>query len=266
MVTPHVYALFAGLFGALFGSFVAMASYRLPTMLGLISDSAKAGDRGNLMAPRSYCPACKTPIKPHHLIPLYSYFALRAQCSHCGAPISPRYFIIEALGAVIGLTLYFSFGLNIAAFCFGIFLFAILALAVIDAETGYLPDAITLPLIILGIAFNGLNLLPQSSFVASLTGAIVGYAVFRLIGFVFEKLRGAEGLGQGDAKLLAAIGAWLGVMTLPVVVFVASLSAMGGVAIGVATGKPITRKSEIAFGPALALAALIITFMPPNIF
>ena len=254
-------ALFAVMLGAFLGSFVALASYRLPTMLGLIIDSEKDDGRGNLIAPRSYCPSCGQTLKPQHLVPLLSYLYLRGKCAYCNAPVSARYFVVEMLGAALCVLAISRFGLNISGLLFGLMFMTMLCAAVIDFETGYLPDVLTLPLIILGVGASALGYLPYISIAQSVLGAIVGYGAFRAIGAGFEKFRGIEGLGQGDAKLLAAIGAWLGLNSLPIVVLIASLSGLLYVGTKQLQGKGISAQTEIAFGPALAFGAVVMALL-----
>lgn len=251
MTTGWVFYVTAALAGAVLGSFLNVVIHRGPVMWKLVD----APDRGNLVAPRSSCPHCGKRIKNVHLVPLVGYLLLRGRCADCGEPIAMRYPLVELLGAAAALVALSVFGLTAAAaFAFVFFLFLI-ALGVIDHETGYLPDALTLPLIVIGLAVSGCSLFAPLA--ASALGAVIGYGAFRLVDLAFQRVRGMEGLGQGDAKLLAAIGAWLGWAALPPAVFLAALLALAGVAAAALTGAKIGRETPVPFGPALAAAGAL---------
>lgn len=249
-------AVFAGL---LIGSFLNVVIYRGPQMWGLIDGDEP---RGDLAAPRSYCPHCRAPIKRIYLAPLLGFVLLGGKCASCRKPISWRYPIVELLGAAGGLGAFLLFGPTLSALGAAVFFWALIALAVIDIETGYLPDAVTLPLIMVGLTVNAASLF--ALWQASLIGAAAGYLIFRLIGEAFIRLRGMEGLGQGDAKLLAAIGAWLGWQALPVTVFIASFLGLLAVIFMRVRGKLISRETAIPFGPALAAAGAIVMCLGPG--
>jgi len=245
-------AILAVFTGLIIGSFLNVVIHRGPTLWKLVDDDSR---RGDLSFPRSYCPACHKPIRRAHLIPVFSYLALRGKCADCAAPVSMRYPIVEILGAAAGLTALFLFGATTTALFAAVFFWFLIALACIDFETGFLPDALTFPLIGFGLianAFGQFTILTDSGI-----GAVVGYGAFRLIAVAFEKLRGVEGLGQGDAKLLAATGAWLGWQALAPAIFIAALSALGIVLIMHLSGKKMTAQTSIPFGPALCTAATI---------
>lgn len=216
------YALALAL-GLVLGSFLNVVIYRGPSIWGLIEGEP----RGDLLSPRSYCPACKTPVPRVRLVPLLSFFMQRGRCAACGAPIPFRYPLVEATGAAVAAASVAIFGLTFAAPAAAAFGLALLALAFIDLETGYLPDAITLPLIGGGLVANAFGLFVPLADAA--LGAAAGYAIFRVIGFLFETFRNKEGLGQGDAKLVAAIGAWCGWPMLPFVVFVGAAGTLAAV-------------------------------------
>lgn len=252
LTTGWVFYITAACTGAVLGSFLNVVIHRGPAMWKLVD----APERGNLVAPRSSCPHCGARIRNRDLVPILSYLFLRGKCADCGAPISFRYLLVELMGASAALIALYLFGLTFAAaFAFVFFLFLI-ALGVIDHETGYLPDALTFPLIILGIIANGFDLFNAEP-AAAVIGAAVGYGAFRLVDLAFERFRGMEGLGQGDAKLLAAIGAWLGWTALPPVVFLATLLALAGVATSALKGAKIGRETPVPFGPALAGAGAL---------
>ncbi len=215
-----------------------------------------APDRGDLLFPRSHCPACGAHIRRRHLLPLISYAMLRGRCADCGAAISIRYPLVEFSGALSALIALYLFGVTFtAAFAFSFFLFVI-TLGVIDHETGYLPDVLTLPLLGLGLFANGLGLF-STSVASAAIGAIIGYGAFRLVEIAFRRLRGVDGLGQGDAKLLAALGAWFGWAVLPPIVFLAAIFALAGAGAAVLRGGKIDVQTPTAFGPALAGAGAL---------
>ncbi len=266
--------------GLIIGSFLNVVIHRGPAMWGLIDGAS----RGDLVSPASYCLSCKTPIPPWRLIPVVSFVIQRGRCAACGEPVAPRYPIVEALGAVVALSSVAAFGATAAAVAAASFGLALVALAFIDLETGYLPDAITFPLIVGGLIANGFDqFVPIGD---ALIGAVAGYLAFRGIGFAFNRLRGKEGLGQGDAKLLAAIGAWGGWMILPFVVFAGALATL--FAYGATRQrrpkiriKPPSspsppsrgekdgadgRDAPIPFGPGLSAAGFIVLLLAPRLF
>jgi leader peptidase (prepilin peptidase)/N-methyltransferase len=249
------WALFTlmGVVGLFVGSFLNVVIHRGPAMWNLVDEKTR---RGDLLAPRSYCPSCGAPIPSWRLIPLVSYFLQNGWCHSCKTPISIRYPIVEAMGACVALCALFAFGVSWAALFASIFGWALITLAMIDLETGFLPDAITLPLIAIGLLVNGFD--QFALFPDAIIGAFVGYCAFRIIGIAFKAARGREGLGQGDAKLLAAIGAWCGWAALPTVVFLGAVATLAVVGIRHATGKSIASDAEIPFGPGLCLAGFVV--------
>lgn len=252
---PLLIVPFVAVIGLIIGSFLNVVIHRGPRIWKLSDDDSRIGD---LLGPRSYCPECHTQISIRHLAPIASYAALGGKCANCAAPISVRYPIVEFLGGAAALVAYFAFGPSWSAFFAALFFWSLIALAVIDLETGFLPDAITLPLLVIGLAVNIAGIFAPLG--SALIGAIGGYAVFWLISYVFKKFRNVDGLGGGDAKLLAALGAWLGWPMLAPLVFVAAILALAGAGLSLIRGASITRSTEIAFGPYLATAgaALII--------
>ncbi len=241
------HALIAALLGLLAGSFLNVVIFRGPRLWRLVDGEP----RGDLAAPGSYCPACKTRLSPLSLIPLVSFVVQKGRCASCGARISWRYPVVEALGATVGILSVATFGATPAAVLAALFGFALVALAFIDLETGYLPDAITYPLIALGLIANGFGVF--TPFADALIGALAGYLAFWGIGALYQKLRGHEGLGQGDKKLLAAIGAFGGWVILPAVVFFAAAATLA-----FALAPAILRQRDFAepipFGPGLCAA------------
>ena len=243
-----VHYLAFALVGVIVGSFLNVVIYRGPHLWGLVDGEL----RGGLASPQSYCPSCRTPIPPWRLIPVVSYIVQRGRCATCSRPISLRYPIVEILGALIATASLGAFGVSPAALAICVFGWALIALAFIDLETGYLPDAVTIPLIFVGLATNSFGAVVP--FAASLSGAVAGFVAFWLIGAVFKALRGKDGLGHGDKKLLAAIGAWGGWMMLPAVVLIGALATLGAIGVSKFRGETISTDAPVPFGPGLCAA------------
>lgn len=242
--------------GLLIGSFLNVVIHRGPAMWGLVE--RKNHRTGDLIAPRSYCPICGTPIARRHLAPLISYFMLQGRCAACSAPIPIRYPLVEVLGAAAALAASLAFGFTISAILAAAFLFCLIALAAIDLESGYLPDAITLPLLGLGLLANfGGEFVP---FADAVIGAAAGYIAFSLIRLIYAAVRGREGLGQGDAKLLAAMGAWVGWQALPAAIFLASAASLAIILAIRLAGRKIDATTALPFGPGLCLGGAIALF------
>ena len=261
-----VYAPFvvylAALFGLLTGSFLNVVIYRVPVMMErgwtlfakehLQLELTEAEKQPfNLLKPDSRCQHCGTPIKPWQNIPVISYILLRGQCGSCQTPISIRYPAIELLTAVMFAVVAIVYGWSWLTLTGLILTAFLIALTFIDADTQYLPDQLTLPLVWLGLLANyagGLVSLQQA-----VLGAVCGYMSLWLLNFVHKLWRGFDGMGAGDFKLLAALGAWLGAAVLPVIVFVAALvGVVAAVVLKAAKSQPI------AFGPCLAIAGWLV--------
>jgi leader peptidase (prepilin peptidase) / N-methyltransferase len=275
---PAVLPWAALVFGLCVGSFLNVVIHRLPKMLDrewraqcaeLVADGALATPaRGldeapyNLWAPRSACPGCNKPIPARHNLPLVSWIALRARCASCGMRISARYPLVELAGGVVAGYAALRFGATPVAFGAMVYCWAMIALTVIDLDTLLLPDDITLPLLWAGLAFNlGGTFVPLAS---AVSGAIAGYLALWLVYWGFKLLTGKEGMGYGDFKLLAAIGAWLGWQMLPLVILLASVvGAVVGIAMIVFAGHG--RDKPIPFGPYLAAAGVIALFWGADI-
>ncbi|MDR5780369.1 A24 family peptidase [Caballeronia sp. LZ065] len=268
---------FAIVFGLVIGSFLTVVVHRLPVMLerawraeveAAAADASKASSpaetdpypaRYNLAVPRSACPHCKHVLRAWENIPVVSYLAQRGRCSACGARVSPRYPLTElATGALAALALYaYGPGWNSVA-AFGLCA-TLLVAALIDYDTRYLPDVLTLPLLWAGLIVN-LGDTGFASLQDAVTGAIVGYLFLWSVYWLFKLARGVEGMGYGDFKLFAAIGAWLGWAPLAQVVLIA---AIAGAAFGiVATMRKRMRFEEpLPFGPFLAAGGAITLFV-----
>ncbi len=254
-------ALFLGLVA---GSFLNVVVFRLPRMLeqewqweaarrsGGPEVSDRASERMNLAFPRSHCPSCRTAIRALDNIPVVGFLRLRGRCRACGTPIPLRYPAVEISSALTAAAVAWHFGCGVPIAGALLFTFALIALTWIDLETQLLPDAITLPFLWLGLAINLFGV--YTPLPSALIGAMAGYGVLWSVFQVFRLVTGREGMGHGDFKLLAMVGAWLGWQALPLVILLSSLSALvvGGVLI--ASGHR-NWASPLPFGPFLAAAA-----------
>ena len=260
---PAIFALCAALLGLCVGSFLNVVIHRLPKMMEgqwrtecakLSGQQAPPAERYNLISPRSACPSCGHKISPLENIPVLSYAVLRGKCSGCSARISIRYPLVEALTATLSAYVAWHFGFGIAAAGALLFTWSMVALTFIDLDTFYLPDSITLPLLWLGLLLNlGGTYAPLSS---AVIGAAAGYVSLWAVYWVFKWATGKEGMGYGDFKLLAAIGAWMGWQMLPLTILLSSLvGAVIGISLIVFAGRG--RSVPIPFGPYLAIAGMI---------
>ena len=266
-------AAMAGLLGLCVGSFLNVVIHRLPKMMeqewqaqcaelrGESPSTATAGSAEpatlSLARPRSRCPSCGHQISALENIPIISYLLLRGKCSNCAAAISPRYPIIEALTAVLSAYAAWHFGPTLQAAGALLLLWALIALTAIDYDTQLLPDSITLPLLWSGLAFNLFGAYTDIS--SAVIGAMVGYLTLWSIYWLFKLATGKEGMGYGDFKLLAALGAWLGWQMLPVIIL---LSSVVGAVVGISliAINRHGRNTPIPFGPYLAAAGVIALF------
>ena len=218
--------------------------------------------RYNLVVPRSACPACGHSITALENIPVLSWLALRGRCRACGARISVRYPIVEILGGVAAAAAIAHFGATPAGAAACVFLWTLLALTWIDIDTQFLPDNLTLPLLWAGLVANLQGLFTPLP--GAVIGAMAGYLSLWSIYWLFKLIRGKEGMGYGDFKLLAALGAWLGWKTLPLIVVVSSVvGALVGIALILFKGRD--HNVPIAFGPYLAIAGVIALFYGPRL-
>ena len=260
---PMFFVGFVVLLGLLVGSFLNVVIHRLPIMMErewrtfcaeFGEQSAPVTDTFNLITPRSRCPSCAGLVRAIDNIPLLSYLLLRGKCHHCGTRISPRYPIVEALTGVLSGYVAWRFGVSFATLGALLFCWALIALTFIDADTQLLPDQITQPLIWLGLLFNLGGVFTDIQ--TAIMGAVVGYLSLWSVYWLFKLVTGKEGMGYGDFKLLAAIGAWLGWQLLPVVILLSSLvGAIVGVSLIVFARHE--RSQPIPFGPYLAGGGVI---------
>jgi leader peptidase (prepilin peptidase)/N-methyltransferase len=209
----------------------------------------------NLVVPRSHCPQCKTPLRVADNIPLVSWIALRGRCKHCGARISARYPVVEALTAVLSAAIAFRFGFTAATLLALVFTWTLVALTFIDADTTLLPDDLTLPLLWLGLGANVFGTFAPLK--EAVIGAMAGYLALWSIYWLFKVVTGKEGMGYGDFKLLAALGAWMGWKALlPIVLLSSLVGAVVGIVLIVLARRG--REIPIPFGPYLAAAGFIV--------
>ena len=252
--------------GLMVGSFLNVVIHRLPKMLELgwrqqcaelRGEEAAAGPTYNLIVPRSACPHCHHAISAWENIPIVSYLLLRGKCKGCGAAISPRYPIIEAISGMLCAYAAWHFGFGWAAAGALLLIWALLALTAIDFDTQLLPDDITLPLLWAGLLFNLSGTFTNLH--SAMLGAVFGYLALWSVFWLFKLATGKEGMGYGDFKLLAALGAWMGWQMLPLIILLSSaVGAVVGITLIVAARHG--RNVPIPFGPYLAGGGLIALF------
>jgi leader peptidase (prepilin peptidase)/N-methyltransferase len=258
--------------GLCVGSFLNVVIHRLPQMmerdwqrecrvlLELPAEPAPAPL--SLVRPASRCPACQAPIRAWHNIPLFSWLWLRGRCAACGAAISVQYPLVEAASGLLGAYCAWRFGWGPVLPWALLLTWTLLALTVIDLRTQLLPDSLTLPLLWLGLllSLGGLFTTPK----ASIIGAVAGYLSLWSVYHLFRLLTGKEGMGYGDFKLLAALGAWFGWPALPLLILMSSVAgAIVGIALIVLRGHD--RNVPIPFGPYLAAAGWIVLAGGPEL-
>ena len=264
-ISPTLLLAVITVFSLVIGSFLNVVIYRLPQQLyrrwqeeaqALVDANLSPPDEtaeDTLLWPASRCPKCLTPIKPWHNIPLLGYLLLRGRCNHCGEKISLQYPLVELISGVLVVVAFAILGFTIGGIYAAIFTFVLITLAAIDANEKLLPDQLTLPLLWLGLLIN-----IDGTFVP-LSEAVIG----AVSGYLFLAT-GKEGMGYGDFKLLAALGAWLGWQMLPLIVLLSSaLGAIVGLCMILFGNRG--RNSQIPFGPFLASAGWIAMIWGDNI-
>lgn len=263
---------FVFLFSLLIGSFLNVVIYRLPIMMERewraqcreLAETPAAEvpeERFNILEPRSRCPSCGHRISALENVPLLSYLFLRGRCAGCGRRISARYPVIELLTAVMATVAAWRFGFGWEAAAAMLLTYCLITVSVIDIDHQIIPDSISLPLLWVGLGLSLVHPLPGADvlFVApktSIVGALAGYLTLWSVYHLFRLLTGKEGMGYGDFKLLAALGAWLGWQMLPLIIL---LSAVVGAAVGITliALRKHDRNVPIPFGPYLAAAGWI---------
>ncbi|MCX5801106.1 MAG: prepilin peptidase [Candidatus Eisenbacteria bacterium] len=227
--------------GLAIGSFLNVCIHRVPRRI-------------SVCFPSSHCPLCKTPIRPMDNIPVFSFLILKGRCRHCGARIRWQYPVVELASGLLLLLSYFKFGFSFELLLYYAFCCALVVITFVDLEFRIIPDTITLPFMVLGLAgsvFSGLGL------AQSLLGIIVGGGSLTLVGYVYTKITKVEGMGGGDVKLTAMMGAFLGWKAVLIVIFVASLA---GSALGIVLMLMfrMSRRTPIPFGSFLAPVGIVV--------
>lgn len=273
MVSPVIDAGLSGVFGLLVGSFLNVVIYRLPKMLErqwaaecaeLAGKAVEEGPAFSLVSPRSRCRQCSHVIRWYENVPILSYLVLRGRCSACGTAIGLRYPVVEFATAGLFFFSVWHWGATPAGIAWCGFSAAIVALALIDWDTTLLPDDITLPLLWAGLIVAALRwtdvALPQAVW-----GAVAGYLSLWLVYKGFKLLTGKEGMGYGDFKLFAALGAWFGWTALiPIILMASVIGAVVGIAMKLSSG--LREGGYVPFGPFLAGAGLTaMVFGPASI-
>jgi leader peptidase (prepilin peptidase)/N-methyltransferase len=266
------WAVTAAMFGLLIGSFLNVVIYRLPRMLeqqwaaecaemsGIAP--AAAAEPFNLMLPRSSCPHCGHPIHWYENIPVFSYLALRGRCSACKKPVSLRYPVVELATSTVFFFCTWRWGVSASGLAWCAFSATLLTLAIIDWDTTLLPDDLTLPLLWLGLIGAALRW-TALGLDAALWGAVAGYLSLWLVYWAFKLITGKEGMGYGDFKLFAALGAWFGWQALiPIILLASVIGAVVGIAMKFTTG--LREGGYIPFGPFLAGAGFTALFLGPD--
>ncbi|MEE8320377.1 MAG: A24 family peptidase [Gammaproteobacteria bacterium] len=271
---PTAFCLFLGILGLIVGSFLNVVIYRLPRMmendwraqccelLELDASDEKTEPPFNLVKPRSQCPHCGHQINALENIPVLSYLFLKGKCATCHKRISIRYPVIEITSGVAAAVVACHFGYGLQTASAVLLTWALICLSMIDFDHQLLPDDITLPFLWLGLACNLFGVF--TDIYSSLIGAMVGYGVLWCVYILFKLVTGKEGMGYGDFKLLAMLGAWLGWQMLPVIILVSSfLGAIIG--IGMILFRSHDKSTPIPFGPYLAIAGWIALMWGPAI-
>ena len=265
-------AALAALLGLLIGSFLNVVIYRLPKMMErqwaaecaeLTGEAPQVAEKFNLMVPRSRCPSCGHLIAWYENIPVLSYLFLKGQCSVCGTKFGWRYPVVEIVTGVLFFFCVSRWGLGATGLAWCGFGAALLALALIDWDTTLLPDDITLPLLWAGLLVSALGWNPPVSLSQAVWGAVAGYMSLWLVYWAFKLVTGKEGMGYGDFKLFAALGAWMGWSALvPMILMASVIGAVVGIAMKFSSG--LREGVYVPFGPFLAGAGLTAMVFGPQ--
>ena len=234
------------IFGSLWGSFANVCIYRLPENKSVITG-------------RSSCPNCKNKIPWYDNIPLLSFILLMGKCRLCKKPIDLQYFIVELISAISFVSIYYFFGLTLAALLLLILSIFFIIIFFIDLKHFIIPNELTFPLMIIGFikSFDpNLNQTIFPNYINSLIGGLVGYSIIWLIIFIYKKIRNKEGMGLGDAKLLAVVGFWFGWVSIPFVIFISSVVALILVVPSL-INQSRKMSSEIPFGPYIIIGCIL---------
>lgn len=247
MTPTTIFPVFALIFGMVVGSFLNVCICRMPKEESVVS-------------PPSHCPLCGYQIRWYDNIPLLSYLLLRGRCRGCGTHISPQYPIVELLNGILTLLLFLRFGPTFAFAALFLFCSALVVITFIDLEHQIIPDEISLSGIVVGFALS--FFLRGHSWLNSLFGILLGGGSLLLVAWTYQRLTGKDGMGGGDIKLLAMMGAFLGWKAIPFIIFASSLvGSVVGITIMIMQKKD--SKLAIPFGPYLALGAVLYIFYGP---
>jgi len=240
-----VFFIFFFILGSIWGSFSNVCIYRLPKDQGVIFS-------------RSLCPKCNNTIRWYDNIPLISYLLLKAKCRNCDYKINFQYFVVELLSAITFVIIYYFYGLTVSSLLLIVLSVFFIIIFFIDLKHYIIPNELTYPLMIIGFikSFDpNLNQTIFPDFINSLTGGIAGYLIIWSIIFFYKKVRKKEGMGLGDAKLLAAIGFWFGWVSIPFIIFTSSIIALLFVLPSL-VNKSRKMSSQIPFGPYIIIGCI----------
>lgn len=267
---PWAWPLLAGLVGLQIGSFINLLVWRLPQMMqhqwqrefALANQQQESvSPVFNLAVPRSHCTSCHTPLRVRDLVPVLSFLWLKGQCAYCGAKVSWRYPLVETTVALLWAGCVGYAGPTAAALAWAVFATVLVALALIDADTMLLPDSLTLPLLWGGMLCASLGWIPVT-LDQSVWGAALGYGLLWSVQAVFGWFTGKQGMGEGDFKLLAALGAWLGWAALPALLLLASVSGVLFAIYKRVRGR-LKAGEPLPFGPHLVLGSGLFKVLTP---
>lgn len=267
LTPPWTAAVLVALAGLCVGSFLNVVIDRLPVMLQrqwrmhaleTLSIEPPPASRFNLAVPRSHCPACGSVVKAMHNVPVLSWLVLRGRCAHCQAPIHVRMPAVELAGAGLAIAVIAVWGFHWIALAYYVFLMVLLASALIDAETTLLPDQLTLPLLWLGL-LAAITFDATPTLFDAVVGAVTGYLSLWLVYWAFRLVTRREGMGYGDFKLMAAIGAWLGWQTVTEVILIATVLGIAYSVLRILR-RSATRGTPFPFGPFLAIAGAAVLY------
>ncbi len=262
---PLFFVFTSLLIGLLVGSFLNVVIYRLPVMMMNswrkeareileLPEPAEKAERFNLILPASTCPQCGHKITALENIPIVSYLFLKGRCKNCKSPISIRYPLIELLSCLLSGWIAWQIGFSIEALLLIFLTWGLIAMSMIDIDHQLLPDSLVLPLLWLGILAHVFGYFPTITLTESILGAVAGYLTLWIVNALFKLIRGMDGIGHGDFKLLALFGAWAGYQIIPVVIL---FSAAAGAIIGIIGILCFKGNNKIPFGPYLAIAGWI---------
>jgi len=251
--------IFSGILGLVIGSFLSMLTWRLPRIM-MLEEEAQFKE---ISVGGSKCPQCDANLPWYRLIPLFSWLASKGQCHNCKTKISPRYPLIETATATLTIACMWQFGLTTEGIAATLFSWILIAIFVIDYEHQLILDNLSLPLLWLGLLFNSQTLFATP--IDAIWGAAIGYLLLWIVFHAFKLITGKEGMGYGDFKLLAALGAWFGFIALPQIILIAAVTSILLGVIGMVL-KTRGRDTPMAFGPFLALGGWATLFLGPNIF